>query len=98
MLIWPISELNIQGRAEPIFDRNVAMDFNAAKPVSQVPILPKLQAVLGALNGSGNLAEAATPRARCLLAQVVTLVTSSRTDSPIQGDSTIIPAKPAFLK
>jgi hypothetical protein len=98
MSIWPMSDLSIQGRADPIFDRYAEMDFNGAKPVSQVPVLAKLQAEHGTLNGLGDLAVVATPQARCSLAQVETLAASTRTDSPIPADSTTIPAELSALK
>jgi hypothetical protein len=93
-----MADQSIQGRADPIFKRYAEMDFNGAKPVSQVPVLAKLQAEHGALNGLGDLAVVATPQASCPLAQVETLAASTRTDSPIPADSTAIPAKPTFLK
>jgi hypothetical protein len=94
MLISPMSDLSIQDRTDPIFDRYVKMDFTVAKPVSQVPVLAKLQAEHGALNELGDLAVVATPRARCPLA----LAASTKTDIPIPTDSTTIPAELSALK
>jgi hypothetical protein len=93
-----MSDLSIQDRADPIINRYAEMDFTGAKPVSQVPVLAKLQTEHGALNGLGDLAVVATPQARCPLAQVGTLATSTRTDSPIPADSTTIPAEHSALK
>jgi hypothetical protein len=91
-----MSELSIQGMTDPIFDRYAEMDFTEAKPVAQVPVLAKLQAEHGV--AMGELAEVATPLARCPLVQAETLAASTRTDSPIPAGSTAIPAEHSALK
>ena len=95
-MISPMSELSIHDRVDPIFDRYAEMDFTEAKPVSQVPVLAKLQAEHCV--AMGDLAEVATPRARCPVVQAVTLAASTRADIPIPADSTAIPAELSALK